>query len=198
MTKITAEAMALVDRAGKEWTRHKVFRASIEATIRARVEKEMAEEVERSAFQVASAMKAAIDGGATKAALRVVTTRDFRTFKSFLDLADPNAETATTDAPPAPEAGSAEVGLTIEWERDEVLRIALEPSTVAPTEYDRGTPHLWEGLFEVYIRPADGAVFIDPTGDGGFEVGIAVTEWLRADPANHARVVAWVTDNPQG
>jgi hypothetical protein len=45
-------------------------------------------------------------------------------------------------------------------------------------------------------RPADSSVFLDPTGAGGFDTGIAVTEWLRADAANLDRVVAWIDTNP--
>jgi hypothetical protein len=193
VTKITPQALALVEVAGKEWARHKMLVASVEARVRARVEAEAAQERDASAYKVALAMGAAIDGGATKAALRPVTTRDFRTFKSYFDL----LSDAPTTSDEAVKPVSATVTLWIEWYSAEVLRLGLEPGSIAVTGYDRTQPDLWCGNFEVYRRPDDGQVFIDPTGDGGFEVGIAVTEWLRADAANLDRVVAWIDANPQ-
>lgn len=195
MTNLTIEALALVDRAGKEWVRHKELLAGVEARVRARVEAEMAEERKQSALKVSLAMQAAIEGGATKAALHRVTTRDFRTFKSFFELADEVAQPADAEIDAVEPGAAAEWSAA--WERPDVLRIKLDPMTVSSTQYDRNRPEFWDGTFEVFVRPHDGQVFVDPTGDVSFEVGIAVTEWLRSSENNLAQVVAWIADNPQ-
>ncbi len=188
MTKITPAAQALIDLAAKEWSRHKAYMNGLEAQIRARVEAETAEEKNRSALKVANALQVAIDGGATKSALKLVTTKDRTTFESYLALLDPS----TDDVDVLPALPVLAPAFEVERLSEDVVNITLDPTNVAATDFDRNDPNLWTGSFEVFRRPGDGKVFIDPTGSGSSQAGIAVTEWLRADEVNTARVVATI------
>lgn len=191
MTKQTAAQNALVALAGNEWNRHKAFTNGLEATIRARVETEMEDERRRSATKVGAAMKVAIDGGATRASVKLVTTKDHNTFHSYLALNDPPPE---AEVEVVIESPRAEVTLSIRREAD-LLRIWIDPETVPIGEH-HGHPDAWEGPFEVFIHPQTGVVFIDPTNAEGYDRGKAVTDWIRDDERNLQRIRDWLEANP--
>jgi hypothetical protein len=192
MTKLSPATAALINLAAKEWARHRALVKGLEAQVRARIEAEVRSEGNRSAERVSAALNAAIDGGSTKSALKLVTTKDRNTFDAYLNLLAPEAPELEAEALPM-----VELDVKVSWESDDVLRIHLDPTEAVDTERDPTDPHLWQGNFEYFWRPADGEVFIDPANDGDVTEGIAVTDWLRADERNLARVIAWVDANPQ-
>ena len=192
MTRMTPAAAALVKLAGDEWVRHKAFLLGLEARIRAEVEAAMEVERHESEMKVSAALQVAVNGGATRNALKAVTTKDHTSFHHYLSLATPKPDVA--DA--VEEAASAAVDFTIAWEDATVLRISLDPANVPSTKEDRTDAAAWDGLFDVLLH--DGKVFVmQQSVKGGFEVGAGVEEWLRADERNLARVVEWIGANTQ-
>jgi hypothetical protein len=185
LTKITPQAQQLVDAAAKAWVQHRAHIAGVQAQVRARVLEEVAEETRRSEVKLSAALNAAVDAGATKSSLKKVTTRDFNTFERIFGLikapapeALPTAETANSLSPLA----------FVDWDGD-FATITLDPTLVRETEYDRDDSTAWSGRFERYVRPTDGEVFLDLTGDGGYLVGIGVAEWIRASEDNRNAVI---------
>ncbi|WP_025157238.1 hypothetical protein [Leifsonia aquatica] len=189
MRKLTPEAEAAVELAGKKWLKHKTARETLEATIAKRVKTELESEMLAIRLEFATAAQAALDAGATKMALRRVSSKNPGTLEDYLLLLAP-AETPETEA----EAQAAAVDVQIEWIAGDLL-IKLDPQQIAETDIDRLDPELWSGLYETFHRVEDDSWFIDPTPMVPAIHG--VTQWLFADTANHDRVVAWVKANPK-
>jgi hypothetical protein len=165
------EAVALVDAVQTKWFLYKAEVSVIELRARKRMEKEVAAELLSAKLAVAVPLRAALDAGATKVALRAVTSKNPGTLEGFLDLLVPRAE-MPVDVVPARELAA------IVWEGD-ILRIDVSGGS---------------GLFEPFLR-GDGTVLILP-GEGS-KGGAEVLLWLQADPANEQSVVDWVAANPQ-
>ncbi|MBG6106601.1 hypothetical protein [Frigoribacterium sp. CG_9.8] len=188
MTRITPEADAAVENAGRKWIAYKIEMLGLESRVRARIEADMEAAISGHSLEVARALRAALDIGATKVALRKVTSKNPGTIESFLALLDPKKEAVTVKSLD---------GLKLFWGLlNGTLNITLDSATIVTTEFDRGNPLDWSALFEVFVRPGDGKVLIDAIDTSG-QVGAGVTEWLRADRANEEAVIAWVTANPQ-
>lgn len=189
MTRLTPEQEGLIQQVGRKWLSYKAEVAGMEKRIRKRVEAEMQGALSASQIEVAEAARVALEGGATKVALRKVTSKHPGALESLLALLDDAQE---------PTAVSESSGLNLEWGvAMGVLRISLDPSLVRNTTVDRQDAALWGGDYEVYRR-TDGKVFIDPMPSAVPTTIHGVTEWLRADRANEEVVIAWVTANPQG
>lgn len=192
MTRTTPESEALIVNVGLKWSRYKAERVGIETRIRRRVEAEHAAAVLSARVEVAQAMQFAIDAGATKTSIRKVTSKNPGTVEEFLALLAPEPDTIE-DTNTVAES----TGLHIE-RLGKHLSVTLDPGFVRATEWHRNDPDLWGGLFEVFTRPTDGKVFIDPVElSEGITPPSGVIEWLRADRANEEVVAAWVTANPQ-
>lgn len=189
MTNISAEARASIATVQTMWKVMKAHEKSDEETIRARVAAELGEKRRIERLEVAAAMQAALDAGATKLSLKLVTTKDRVTFDSYLALLHPTEATETEDTAP-----KSTVGLTIAWATPETLTITLDPRTVVKTDTDRSRPELWTGEFEEFTRPVDGKLFIRPLDS--VPLGHGVTDWLRSDRANEEVIIAWIVDHP--
>lgn len=187
MTKLNAEQHALIEQVERKWARYKAESTGIEARIRKRIEAEAKEGLRVAKLELAESIRVALDGGATKVALRAVTSKNPGTLESFLDV--------VTERTPATADGVNELdALSIAWTPGGQLDITLDAAAVRETDEDRTDPLLWSGVYEAFTRPSDGKVFIDPTEDNGGSLG--VTEWLRADRANEEAVIAWIQNNP--
>lgn len=175
---------ALVNEVSRAWDAYKAERKGAEARARALIEAEVAKAIASKRSKVSEALRVALEGGATKVALKAVTTKDRRSFDSFVPL------------PKAPDVPAA-VGdhVAYEW-AGELVRITLDPSAVVDPAFDPGDPRCWACEFEIYTRPTDGKEFLDPVQGREYPVGYGVSDWLYAHPAETKVILEWAKANP--
>ncbi|WP_025157241.1 hypothetical protein [Leifsonia aquatica] len=76
-----------IDEAGRVWRNSVAELPALKKRIRAEAEARIAEETEARRKEAAIAIQFALDAGASKAALRRVTTKDYRDFEGYVELA---------------------------------------------------------------------------------------------------------------
>lgn len=185
MTKMNPEQEGLAEEVSRQWVRHKAEKSGIEARIRKKVKAEMAEFEAKSALEVAESIRVALEGGVTRVALKKVTSKNPGALEAFIKLLQPK-EVVEAEATPFNLAA-----LKIKWFGKDMIEVRLDPRLIEQGSFDRNDLAPWSDVYDVFVRE-DGVTFIDPIVATS---NTAVTEWMRADPAHLALVVAWVGEN---
>lgn len=181
MTRLSVEQEALVGEVANAWRTFKAERAGAEARVRALVAADVAKSIEIARMSVTAALDVALSSGVTKRALKEVTTKDRLSFDALLPAKEPEDDVAPVDpAAPAFEC----------WWDGDLIYIRLDPEALVESEWNPSEPDHWTAVFEYFVRPSDGTVFIDPPlGPAGVR-GRAVHEWIRVGE-NMSKIEQW-------
>jgi hypothetical protein len=190
VTKLSPEAIEAVRLTGEAWADFKKESIDADKRLRAALEAQLAAAVKDAEMEVAYRAQAALDLGATKVALRRVTSVHPGTLERYLALVAPTDIAAVVPQ----RIGNAP---TFEYETPDIIRITVDPAGVVDTSFSKDDERLWSGPFKVMTRPSDGRVVILPVDSGIEADGAAVAKWLRDDPANLAEVTEWVSESQQ-
>jgi len=187
VTRLSIEQEALVGEVANAWRAFKAERAGAEARVRALVAADVAKSVAAARQSVSASLDVALAAGVPKRALKEVTTKDRVSFESLL----PTKEAEPTGGTVEPAAPDFECS----WD-GELIRIRLHPRSLPGSDWNPNEPEFWEGVFEHFVRPSDGEVFIDPPIGSWGTRGGAVLEWIRADQ-NMTKIKEWAAATAQ-
>jgi len=187
VTRLSIEQEALVGEVANAWRAFKAERAGAEARVRALVAADVAKSVAAARQSVSASLDVALAAGVPKRALKEVTTKDRVSFEALLPITEAEATSGTVE-PTMPD-------FECSWDGD-LIRIRLDPRALPGSDWNPNEPEFWDGVFEHFVRPSDGEVFIDPPVGQLGNRGRAVLEWIRADQ-NMTKVKKWAAATVQ-
>ncbi|MFN4001064.1 hypothetical protein [Microcella sp.] len=181
MTRLTVSQEALVAEVSNAWRMYKAERAGAEARIRALVAADVAKSVATARQSVTAALLVALGARVPKRALKEVTTKDRLSFNALLPITEAEEDAAELDpAAPAFEC----------WWDGDLIHVRLDSEALPGSEWNPNEPDHWTAVFDYFVRPSDGMVFIDPPlGPAGVR-GSAVREWIRVGE-NMRKIEQW-------